>query len=150
MRLFIDADALPNMLKPLLLKAITRYTIPTYIVSNKPVSIGSSPFIQSIIVDQGIDKADLWIIEQVEPEDLVITADIPLADKVVAKGAWALDHRGILYDPENIKHYLALRNLMQTIRDTGEKTKGPASFSPKDKQAFANALSKFLAKHITH
>ena len=142
--LYIDGDALPNILKPILLRAIEKQAIPTYVVSNKRITIGSSKHITYIIVDAGADEADHRIVDMVKEGDLVITADIPLADRVIAKNAYAIDHRGELFDEDNIKHYLAVRNLMQEIRDSGEITKGPAPFSQKDAGSFANQLNKFF------
>jgi uncharacterized protein YaiI (UPF0178 family) len=143
-KLYIDGDALPNMLKPILLKAINKLSIPTIVVSNKKISIGKSNFVEYIIVDAGADVADNHIVELVKAKDLVITADIPLADKVITKNAHAIDHRGKLFTEDNIKQYLAIRDLMQNIRDMGETTKGPAPFSTKDAQKFANSLNSFI------
>jgi len=148
MKLYIDADALPNILKPILLRAIDKLQIKTFLVSNKKVSIGKSEHITCIIVDAGADEADNHIVELVEIDDLVITADIPLADRTITKNAHAIDHRGELYTVDNIKQYLAMRNLMQSIRDSGEMTKGPAPFGLKDAQSFANQFNKFLQKYI--
>lgn len=144
MQLFIDADAFPNILKPVVLKAIERTKLQTFVVSNKKVNIGESSFIEYIVVAQGIDGADNYIAQMVQKGDLVLTADIPLADRVVNKEAYALDFRGTRYDENNIKQYLVMRNLMSEIRDSGEILKGPAPYGEKDKQSFANALSKFL------
>ena len=144
MKLYIDGDALPNILKPILLRAIDKKQIETFVVSNKKISIGNSANIKYIIVDAGADEADNHIVELLEEDDLVITADIPLADRTITKNAHAIDHRGELYTKDNIKHYLAMRDLMQSIRDSGEITKGPAPFSQKDAQNFANSFNKFL------
>jgi uncharacterized protein YaiI (UPF0178 family) len=144
MKLYIDGDALPNLLKPILLRAINKLNIKTYVVSNKRITIGESKYIEYIIVEAGADEADNHIVELLEIDDLVITADIPLADRTITKNSHAIDHRGELYTTENIKHYLAMRNLMQSIRDSGEVTKGPAPFGQKDAQNFANSFNKFL------
>jgi len=144
MNLYIDADALPNILKPILLRAIEKQKIETFVVSNKKVTIGNSAFIHYIIVSAGADEADNHIVELVQEDDLVITADIPLADRVISKNAHAIDHRGELYTENNIKQYLAMRDLMQSIRDSGEITKGPKPFGQKDSQSFANQFNKFL------
>jgi len=144
LKLLIDGDALPNLLKPILFKAINKRAIKTIVVSNKKISIGNSEYIEYIIVEHGIDEADNHIVELIEKDDLVITADIPLADRTVTKEAIALNHRGELYTKENIKHYLAMRNLMEEIRSTGEITKGPAPFGKKDVEAFANGFYKYL------
>jgi len=92
--------------------------------------------------------ADNKIVEMIEEGDLVITADIPLADRVISKNAHAIDHRGELYSKDNIKQYLAMRNLMESIRDMGEITKGPKPFGKKDAELFANQLNMFLQKFI--
>lgn len=147
MKLYIDGDALPNLLKPIVLRAIERLSIPTKVVSNKKISIGTSSTVEYIIVEQGANEADNCIVELVKPNDLVITADIPLADRIVSLHAHAIDHRGERYTPENIKQYLAVRNLMQDIRDSGEITKGPAPFGKKDAHNFATTLNNFLDKH---
>lgn len=148
MKLFIDGDAFPNILKPILLRAIDKRGLETYVVSNKKISIGDSRYIHYIIVDTGADEADSKIIELINASDLVITADIPLADRTITKNAHAIDHRGELYSVDNIKQYLAMRDLMQSIRDSGEVTKGPAPFTQKDAQSFANQLNKFLQAHL--
>jgi uncharacterized protein len=145
-RLFIDGDAFPNLLKPIVARAIDRKSLETIVVSNKKIHIGNSTLIRYIIVDQGQDEADKHIEEMVSEGELVITADIPLADKVITKRAHAIDHRGQLYSDENIKQYLAMRNLMEEIRSSGETTRGPAPFGAKDAQAFSNQLQKFLSK----
>jgi len=144
MTLFIDGDALPNLLKPILLRGIERRQIPTKVIANKRIHIGNSPHIETIIVDQGADRADDLIVELLQPEDLVITADIPLADRVISAGAHAIDHRGERYTPDNIKERLAIRDLMESIRESGEITKGPKPFTAKDAHAFANSLNAFL------
>ncbi len=148
MKLYIDADALPNILKPIILRAIDKLQIKTFVVSNKKVTIGKSAHITYIIVDAGADEADNHIVQLVQKDDLVITADIPLADRTITKDAHAIDHRGELYTVNNIKQYLAYRDLMQSIRDSGEMTKGPAPFGQKDTQSFANQFNKFLQKYI--
>ncbi len=144
MRLFIDGDAFPNLLKPIVLKAIERLGLETFVVANKKINIGKSKNITYIIVKAGADEADNHIIDMLEAGDLVITADIPLADRVITKNAHAIDHRGELYSVDNIKQYLAMRDLMQAIRESGEMTKGPAAFDKKDAQKFANQLNSFL------
>jgi uncharacterized protein len=146
MRIFIDGDALPNLLKPILLRAIERLKLPAFFISNTSIDIGKSEYITYIIVNSGPDEADHRIIEMVNEGDLVITADIPLADRVISKNAHAIDHRGGLFSVDNIKNYLAMRDLMQGIRDSGEETKGPGPFSRKDAHQFANQLDKFLTK----
>ncbi|WP_331774225.1 YaiI/YqxD family protein [Sulfurospirillum sp. 1612] len=150
MRVFVDGDAFPNILKPILLRAIERLGLETYVISNKRVDIGKSKHISYIIVAAGADEADHKIVEMADAGDLIITADIPLADRIIDKNAHAIDHRGALYSKENIKQYLAMRNLMQEIRDSGEKTRGPAPFGRKDAHEFANQLNAFLTRFQQH
>ena len=145
-KIYIDADAFPNLLKSILLKQVERLAIKTIVVSNKKVNIGKSNFVEYIIVDAGADEADNKIVEILEEGDLVITADIPLADRTITKNAHAIDHRGELYSKDNIKQYLAMRNLMEKIRESGEITKGPKPFDKKDAEMFANQLNSFLGK----
>jgi uncharacterized protein YaiI (UPF0178 family) len=147
MTLYVDGDAFPNLLKPIVVRAIERVGIPLVLVSNKTVRLGHSSWIETVIVEAGADAADDRIVEMLSPGDLVITADIPLADRAIEKKAHAIDHRGERYTPENIKQYLAMRNLMETIRDSGVVTAGPKPFGPKDAHAFANALHRFLTEH---
>ena len=147
MTLFIDGDALPNLLKPIVLKAIERLKLKTYVIANKKITIGKSKHIDYLIVDAGADEADHKIVEMVEVADLVITADIPLADRIITKNAHAIDHRGELYSIENVKQYLTMRNFMQEMRDAGEITGGPKAFGQKDAQNFANQFNAFLQKH---
>ena len=147
MKLFIDGDAFPNLLKPIIFRAIEKQKLDTIVIANKKINIGESNYIKYIIVDLGADEADNKIVEMLNPNDLVITADIPLADRTIDKNAHAIDHRGSMYTKDNIKQFLAMRNLMQEIRDSGEITKGPAPFSQKDAQQFANSLNAFLQKY---
>lgn len=147
MTLYVDGDAFPNLLKPILFKAIDRLALKTVVISNKKIDIGKSSLINYIIVELGADEADNKIVELVQESDLVITADIPLANRVIDKKAHAIDHRGELFTQDNIKEYLAMRNLMQELRDSGEITKGPKPFSKNDVQKFANQLNMFLQKY---
>ncbi|MFA5428331.1 MAG: YaiI/YqxD family protein [Sulfurimonas sp.] len=147
MRIFVDGDAFPNLLKAIFFRQIERLKIETLVFSNKHITIGKSDLIRYIIVEQGADEADNQIAEAIEEGDLVITADIPLADRTISKKAHAIDHRGELYSVDNIKQYLAMRNLMEKIRESGEMTKGPKPFDQKDAHQFANQLHKFLTKY---
>ena len=147
-KVYVDGDAFPNLLKPILFRSIERLSLKTFVIANKKIDIGKSKHISYIIVDEGADEADHEIVKLLEEGDLVITADIPLADRVIKKEAHAIDHRGELYDVDNIKQYLAMRNLMDKIRESGEITKGPKPFTQKDAHQFANQLNAFLAKHI--
>jgi uncharacterized protein YaiI (UPF0178 family) len=145
--LFIDGDAFPNLLKPIVLRSIERLKLPTKVIANKKINIGRSAHIEYIIVDQGADEADHLIVELCQKGDLGITADIPLADRIITKEGHAIDHRGELYSVDNIKQYLAMRNLMESIRESGEMTGGPKAFGQKDAHAFANQFNAFLAKY---
>ncbi|GGD36237.1 UPF0178 protein [Malaciobacter pacificus] len=148
MKLFIDGDAFPNLLKPITLKAIEKKSIETYVISNKKINVGKSSYITYVIVELGADEADNKIVELINENDLAITADIPLANRILEKNAHAIDHRGELYTQDNIKEYLAYRNLMQELRDAGELTKGPKPFDKKDAQKFANTLNSFIQKYV--
>ncbi|HNS56578.1 MAG TPA: YaiI/YqxD family protein [Smithellaceae bacterium] len=148
MQIFIDADAFPNVIKDILTRASMRLNVPLVFVANRPVRVQDASHIEVIIVPAGPDVADDRIVELVGPGDLVITADIPLADRVVGKGAFALNPRGKLYTEENIKDSMAMRGLMNELRDSGVITGGPATFSKKDRQAFANVLDSLLIKQL--
>ncbi|PKN65169.1 MAG: YaiI/YqxD family protein [Deltaproteobacteria bacterium HGW-Deltaproteobacteria-10] len=148
MRIFIDADAFPNVIKDILMRASVRLNVPLVFVANKPLRVQDAAHISVIVVPTGADVADDKIAELVQPGELVITADIPLADRVVAKGAFALNPRGKLYTEENIKDSLAMRGLMNELRDSGLITGGPAIFDKKDRQAFANGLDSFLIRQL--
>ena len=148
MRLYIDGDAFPNLLKPIVLRAIERLKLQTFVISNKQVTIGPSKHITSIVVGSGIDEADHRMVDMVEEGDLVITADIPLADRAITKKAHAINHHGELFTEANIKDCLSMRNLMHEIRDSGIITKGSAPFTAKQATKFANTFSQFLSKHV--
>ena len=148
MRIYIDADAFPNAIKDVLIRASARLDVPLCFVANKPVKVEGPATVSVIQVPEGPDVADERIAALVEPGDLVITSDIPLADRVVTRGAFALDPRGKLYTQENIKNSLALRGLFKELRDEGMMSSGPAAFSKQDRQAFANRLDRFLTEHL--
>jgi uncharacterized protein len=148
MKILIDADAFPNALKEILLRAVLKRQITTIFIANKKISIPNELYISMEIVPQGPDEADHRIAELSEIGDLVITADIPLADRIVAKGAIGLDPRGTIYDENNIKHLLAMRNLMEELRNNGEITGGPSAIGEKTVRAFADGLNKLLSKRI--
>jgi len=145
MHIWVDADACPKVIKEILFRAATRKNIPMTLVANHAIHTPPSTLIKSVQVPKGFDVADNYIALHVQPEDLVITADIPLAADVIAKNAVALNPRGELYTPANIQHRLALRNFMEEKRSTGEITGGPKILGLKDRQAFANALDRWLA-----
>ena len=146
MRIWVDADACPGVIKELLFRAAERRRIKVTLVANQSMRVPRSEFIDAILVPSGMNIADRRIVELVTLGDLVITADIPLAADVVAKGGQALDPRGELYTDNNVGERLAVRNMFDGLRGEGQVMGGPANFSPKDKQAFANQLDRWLAK----
>jgi len=149
MQIFIDADAFPNVIRDILIKASLRLNVPLIFVANKPLRLEKLANLSLIMVPEGPDVADDRIAGLVQPGDLVITADIPLADRVVAKKAFAINPRGKLYTEQNIKDRLAMRDLLNELRDNGMMmTGGPAEFSKKDRQAFANQLDSFLIRQL--
>ena len=148
MKIYVDADGFPGAAKGILIRAVLRLRVPLIFVANKPVRHEPSKLISSLLVPEGPDIADDRIAELAAPGDLVVTADIPLADRVVAKGAFALDPRGKLYTEENIKDRLALRDLLSGLRDSGLTTGGPPAFSRKDCQSFADQMDCFLIKSL--
>lgn len=147
MKILVDADAFPNALKEVLMRAVLKREINTIFVANKNISLPNVPFVTMQIVQQGPDEADHRIAELCEAGDLVITADIPLADRIVTRGAIGLDPRGTIYSEDNIKHLLAMRNLMEELRNAGEVTGGPSAINEKTVRAFADGLNKILSKH---
>jgi uncharacterized protein YaiI (UPF0178 family) len=149
MQIWVDADACPKIIKEILFRAANRTSIRTIFVANQPMTTPPSPYIKKLVVGAGFDIADKRIVNDMSPGDLVITADIPLADAVVEKGGIALNPRGELYTVDNIKHRLAMRNLMSGLRDGGVITGGPEKLSQKASMEFAKQLDRLLAKAIT-
>ena len=147
MQIWVDADACPNVIKDILFRTAERVQISLILVANKTLRTPPSRYISSIRVGAGLDVADNAIVKEMEPGDLVITADIPLASEVIAKGGHALNPRGEFYSKENVEERLTMRNFMDELRDAGVNTGGPATLNQKDRQAFANQLDRFLARH---
>jgi uncharacterized protein YaiI (UPF0178 family) len=145
MNVWVDADACPKVIKQVLFKASERLQISMTLVANQYIPTPPSKVIKSLQVAQGFDVADNAIVDAVAQGDLVITADIPLAAEVVAKGATALNPRGTVYTKENVRDYLQRRNRAEELRATGMISGGPAALDKKDVQAFANALDRTLA-----
>lgn len=145
-QIWVDADACPLEIKQLLFRAAERKKVMVTLVANQPMRTPASPYINSIRVPSGMNIADRQIVELVGTGDLVITADIPLAADVVAKGGSALNPRGELYTDANVGGRLAARNLMDELRGGGMITGGPSNFNAKDRQAFANQLDRWLTK----
>jgi uncharacterized protein YaiI (UPF0178 family) len=146
MKLWIDADACPRVIKDIVFRASKRLGLPVLLVANKSLGKHESALVQSIIVAEGFDVADDYIAEHAAPEDLVVTADIPLAARIVAKGGIAVDPRGEIYDEENVGERLAMRDLMMELRSGGLVQGGPNQFSLTDRQRFASSLDRLLAK----
>ena len=144
MQIWVDADACPGEIKELLFRAAKRTKIKITLVANQFMRTPRSEFIDSLVVPAGANAADRRIVELLEPGDLVITADIPLASEAVAGGGKALNPRGELYTDANVGERLAIRNLLDEMRGGGQITGGPASFNAKDRQAFANQLDRWL------
>jgi uncharacterized protein YaiI (UPF0178 family) len=144
-QIWVDADACPKVIKDILFRAADRVGVPVVLVANQPLQIPRSRYISSIRVAGGFDVADNHIVQQVEAGDLVVTADIPLAAEVIARGGLALNPRGELYTEDNIRQRLNMRDFMDTLRSSGVDTGGPASFNHADRQAFANQLDRLLA-----
>jgi uncharacterized protein YaiI (UPF0178 family) len=144
MQIWVDADACPRAIKEILFRAAERRQIPMILVANTLLSTPPSPFIRAMRVPRGFDVADRKIADMVEPGDLVVTADIPLASAVIERGGEALDPRGVLYTRDNIHERLAVRNLMDHLRSTGVATGGPAPWKQADSHAFANQLDRLL------
>lgn len=144
MQIWVDADACPKVIKEIVFRAAIRTQTPTVLVANQALTIPLSPFIKKMQVAAGIDMADSHIIEYLQRGDLVITADIPLANAAIEKGGTALNPRGMLYTKNNIKEQLAIRNLHAELRGSGIISGGPSKLTQKANQAFANSLDKFL------
>ncbi|WP_457665150.1 YaiI/YqxD family protein [Thiolapillus sp.] len=144
--IWVDADACPVVIKYILYRAANRLPIPLVLVANQPLQTPPSRYIRSVQVSQGFDVADNYIVQQVQTGDLVITADIPLADEVISKGCTALSPRGDLYTKDNIRQRLNMRDFMDTLRSSGVNTGGPPPLDQGDRQAFANQLDRLLSR----
>ncbi|MNL21737.1 hypothetical protein D3C87_1430400 [compost metagenome] len=144
MRFIVDGDACP--VKDLVHRAALRLGVPLILVSNRAMAFGNEPGVTPVIVPAGPDQADRWICEAATEADLVITADIPLAAEVVAKGGIALGHRGEVFDAASIGEHKARWTLMNSLRSEGLDLGGPKSFSNKDRAAFANAFERLVQR----
>jgi len=145
-QIWVDADACPAAIKEVLFRAADREQVQVTLVANQWLRTPASRFVRSIQVPGGFDVADAEIVERVSAGDLVVTQDIPLAALVIEKGALAVHPRGELYTPDTIAQRLSMRNFMDELRGSGVDTGGPAAFHPRDKQAFANQLDRWLVK----
>jgi uncharacterized protein YaiI (UPF0178 family) len=146
MHIWVDADATPAVIKDILFRAAERKRIPMTLVANKLLRVPPSAYIRALQVPHGFDVADDEIARRLAAGDLVITADIPLAAQVIARGGHALNPRGEFYSRENIREILNMRDFMEELRGAGLASSGPAAFSQADRQAFANQLDRFLAR----
>ena len=148
MKIWVDADACPVVIKEILFRAAERMKIETILVANHAMSIPPSKYISRVKVSSGFDVADDEIVKRVEKGDLVITGDIPLANEVIDNGGQALNPRGELYTTENIRSILNVRDFMDTMRSSGvEMSGGPPPLSQTDRQNFANNLDRILAQN---
>ncbi|MBI1422206.1 MAG: YaiI/YqxD family protein [Gammaproteobacteria bacterium] len=145
MRIWVDADACPKVIKEILYRAAERVKCQLILVANQNLPTPKSAYIKSVRVASGFDVADNYIVNQVSNADLVVTADIPLAAEVLAKGAQALNPRGEVYDTNTIRQKLTLRDFMDEMRGSGVMTGGPPPLSQTERREFANALDRFLA-----
>ncbi|WP_312265023.1 YaiI/YqxD family protein [Mixta calida] len=144
MPIWVDADACPKVIKDILYRAAERSQIELILVANQPLAVPPSRFIRTLRVAAGFDVADNEIVQRVSATDLVITADIPLAADVLAKGAAALNPRGERYSEATIRERLTMRDFMDTLRSSGVQTGGPAALNQRDRQQFAAELDKWL------
>ncbi len=149
MQIWVDADACPKAIKEILYRAAERVKIQLMLVANRPLHCPRSSYLRVIQVPLGFDEADHRIVELMQPGDLVVTGDIPLAAAVVEKGGHALGPRGEQFTEDNVQERLAVRNLMDHLRSTGLETGGPAALSKSDRQAFANGLDQLLTRYFS-
>lgn len=146
MQIWVDADACPGVIKEILFRVAERTQIQVTLVANQLLRVPGSKFIRALQVPGGFDVADDEIVARVQPNDLVVTADIPLAAQVLEKGGHALNPRGDFYTKDTIAQQLTMRAFMEELRSSGVDTGGPSAFSQADRQNFANALDRHLAR----
>ncbi len=146
MRIWIDADACPKMIKDFVFKVSRRLKVPVILVANSGIHVPRSTLVSLVVVGDGLDEADHHILENCAVGDIVVTADIPLASSLVDKGVVAINPRGTVYTTDIVKEALATRNLMQDLRDEGTMSGGPPPLGPRDREKFANAIDRELTK----
>lgn len=146
MRIWVDADACPAVIKEILFRVAERRRLETILVANQPVRVPKSRYVRAVQVASGFDVADNEIVQRVQPGDLTVTADIPLAAEVLAKGGHALNPRGELYSTDTIRAKLTMRDFMDTLRASGVQTGGPPALSQADRKAFADQLDRLLTR----
>jgi uncharacterized protein YaiI (UPF0178 family) len=142
--LYIDADACP--VKAEIYRVAERYGLKVYVVSNSYINVPRDPRIERVVVSDSFDAADNWIAERVGPEDIVITSDIPLADRSLKKGAAAIGSTGVAFTTSSIGMAMASRELMSNLRAMGETTGGPKPMSPRDRSRFLSTLDETIQK----
>ena len=147
MKIWVDADACPVVIRDILFKAAERAALQLTLVANQAIRIPQSRYVDLLQVSPGFDVADNEICKRLGPGDLVITGDIPLAAEVIDKGGHALNPRGEMFSTENIRARLTMRDFMDTMRASGVHTDGPAALTRSDRKAFADNLDRFLTKH---
>ena len=146
MKIWVDADACPVVIKEILYRAANRAKVPMTLVANRMLRVPPSPWIRALQVPGGFDVADQRIAEEAQAEDLVVTGDIPLAAQVIARGAAVINPRGEWLDAGNIQERLTMRDFLDSLRSSGVDTGGPSSLTNADRQAFANQLERWLAQ----
>jgi uncharacterized protein YaiI (UPF0178 family) len=149
MKIWVDADACPVVIKEILFRAAERTGVQLTLLANHPVNVPPLPGIKFVQVTPGFDAADNEIVKRLDVGDLVITSDIPLAAEVIEKGGHALNPRGELYAAENVKSRLIMRDFMDTLRASGINTGGPPALSQSDRKSFANHLDTLLTRHVS-
>lgn len=145
-RIYVDADACPGVIKDIIIRAANSRKIPTIFVANKVLLLPVSEYLRQETVEAGLDKADAFIAENAVASDLVVTQDIPLAHQLVKKGIVAINPRGLIYTEDNIGDRISVRDLLTDLRDSGEITGGPKPFGDKDKRAFASSFDRVLTQ----
>jgi uncharacterized protein YaiI (UPF0178 family) len=146
-RIWVDADACPTVIRDIIVRAAERTQVQTTFVANQYIKTPPSKFVTSVQVPAGFDVADNEIVRLAEPDDLVITSDIPLAAEVIEKGGLALNARGELYTVDTVKARLNMRDFMDTMRSSGIHTGGPAALSQADRREFSNQLDRLLTRY---
>ena len=145
-QVLVDADACPGVIRDILFRAAERAQVQVTLVANQWLRTPPSRFIRALQVPGGFDVTDSAIVDRVQPGDLVVTQDIPLAARVLEKGAIALNPRGERYTPDNMAEHLSMRNFMEELRGAGVQTGGPTAFHARDRQAFASQLDRWLSQ----
>ena len=150
MKIWVDADACPVVIKDILFRAAERTGVELTLVANQRIRIPRSRLVNFLLVKSGFDAADNEIVKRISCGDLVITADIPLAAEAVEKGAYALNPRGEFYDADNIRSRLNVRDFMDALRESGIDTGGPPALTKSDRKSFADKLDKFLSRYVNN